>query len=152
MSNVGKISQVLNAYPVGSIYMSVNSTNPDELFGGTWEQIQGRFLLEQGSMVILRVQLAEKRIMRYLIAKCQATDTGLLLRPMTTETVQKLVLIVSIMGYRQMLVAIQKMTVMKIMDDIPSGLVAMAQGKLIEMSSRTIICNLISLYIWKRIA
>lgn len=49
MSNVGKMSQVLNAYPVGSIYMSVNSTNSGELFGGTWEQIQGRFLLEQGS-------------------------------------------------------------------------------------------------------
>lgn len=49
MSNVGKMSQVLNAYPVGSIYMSVNSTNPGKLFGGTWEQIQGRFLLGQGS-------------------------------------------------------------------------------------------------------
>ena len=49
MSNVGKMSQVLNAYPVGSIYMSVNSTNPGELFGGTWKQIQGRFLLGQGS-------------------------------------------------------------------------------------------------------
>ena len=71
---------------------------------------------------------------------------------MTTETVQKLVLIVSIMGYEQMLVAIQKMTVMKIIDDIPSGLVVMAQGKLIDMSSRTIICHLISLYIWKRTA
>ena len=32
-------------YPVGSIYMNVNSTNPGTLFGGTWEQIQGRFLL-----------------------------------------------------------------------------------------------------------
>ena len=32
-------------YPVGSIYLSVNSASPDTLFGGTWEQIQGRFLL-----------------------------------------------------------------------------------------------------------
>ena len=32
-------------YPVGSIYMSVNSTNPASLFGGTWEAIGGRFLL-----------------------------------------------------------------------------------------------------------
>lgn len=32
-------------YPVGSIYMSVNSTSPSTLFGGTWERIQGRFLL-----------------------------------------------------------------------------------------------------------
>lgn len=32
-------------YPVGSIYMSVNVTNPKELFGGTWERIRGRFLL-----------------------------------------------------------------------------------------------------------
>lgn len=36
-------------YPVGSIYMSVNATNPKELFGGTWEQIQGRFLLGMSS-------------------------------------------------------------------------------------------------------
>ena len=36
-------------YPVGSIYMSVNATNPKDLFGGTWEQIQGRFLLGMSS-------------------------------------------------------------------------------------------------------
>lgn len=38
-----------NVYPVGSIYMSVNSTNPENLFGGTWEQIQGRFLFGMNS-------------------------------------------------------------------------------------------------------
>lgn len=36
-------------YPVGSIYMSVSETSPATLFGGTWEQIQNRFLLAAGS-------------------------------------------------------------------------------------------------------
>lgn len=35
-------------YPVGSIYMSVNSTSPADLFGGTWEQLKDRFLLAAG--------------------------------------------------------------------------------------------------------
>jgi len=35
-------------YPIGSIYMSVNSTNPATLFGGTWEQIEDTFLLGSG--------------------------------------------------------------------------------------------------------
>ena len=39
---------VNDIYPIGSIYMSINSTNPSTLFGGTWEQIKGRFLLGQG--------------------------------------------------------------------------------------------------------
>lgn len=38
-----------NVYPVGSIYMNVNSTNPKTLFGGTWVQIQGKFLLGMSS-------------------------------------------------------------------------------------------------------
>lgn len=37
------------AYPVGSIYMSVNSTDPKTLFGGTWVQIKDRFLLAAGT-------------------------------------------------------------------------------------------------------
>ena len=36
-------------YPVGSIYMSVNSTSPQTLFGGTWVQLKDRFLLGAGS-------------------------------------------------------------------------------------------------------
>lgn len=39
----------LDSYPVGSIYMSVNSTSPADLFGGTWEAMPaGRVLLAQG--------------------------------------------------------------------------------------------------------
>ena len=49
-----KISQeILNIiYPVGSVYMSTNSTNPSTLFGGTWEQIKDRFLLACGDAYI----------------------------------------------------------------------------------------------------
>lgn len=36
-------------YPVGSIYMSVNSTSPATLFGGTWQRIEDTFLLAAGS-------------------------------------------------------------------------------------------------------
>ena len=36
-------------YPVGSIYISVISASPAELFGGTWEQIKDRFLLAAGN-------------------------------------------------------------------------------------------------------
>lgn len=35
-------------YPIGSIYMSVNSSNPGTLFGGTWQQLKDRFLLGAG--------------------------------------------------------------------------------------------------------
>ena len=35
-------------YPVGSIYLSVNSTDPSTIFGGTWEQIKDQFLLSAG--------------------------------------------------------------------------------------------------------
>ena len=32
-------------YPVGSIYMNVNNTNPKLLFGGEWTQLKGKFLV-----------------------------------------------------------------------------------------------------------
>ena len=35
-------------YPVGSIYLIVNNTNPGTLFGGTWQQIKDAFLLSAG--------------------------------------------------------------------------------------------------------
>ena len=34
----------LDAYPVGSYYISGNSTSPASLFGGTWHRIESRFL------------------------------------------------------------------------------------------------------------
>ena len=38
----------LDAYPVGSIYMSWSSTSPASLFGGTWTQLVDRFLVGAG--------------------------------------------------------------------------------------------------------
>lgn len=36
------------AYPVGSLYMSAESTSPASIVGGTWEQIKDRFILAAG--------------------------------------------------------------------------------------------------------
>lgn len=46
-----KLSKALtlnSVYPIGSIYMSVNSADPGSLIGGTWERIKDRFLLSAG--------------------------------------------------------------------------------------------------------
>ena len=43
-------TDLLSIYPVGSIYMSMNDTNPSTLFGGVWEQIKDRFLLSSGDI------------------------------------------------------------------------------------------------------
>ena len=50
-NQISNISSTMfdNIYPVGSIYMSVNNTNPSNLFGGTWTQLKDRFLLGAGS-------------------------------------------------------------------------------------------------------
>ena len=32
-------------YPVGSVYMSVQNTSPSVLFGGTWNKIEGKYIL-----------------------------------------------------------------------------------------------------------
>lgn len=32
-------------YPVGSVYISFNNTSPEDFLGGTWTQLQDRFLL-----------------------------------------------------------------------------------------------------------
>lgn len=53
-------SGVLGAYPIGSIYLSVNNTSPASLFGGTWEKIQDRFLLASGSSYSLGATGGEK--------------------------------------------------------------------------------------------
>lgn len=39
----------LDAHPVGSLYLSLNSTSPAALFGGTWEQIKDTFILAAGN-------------------------------------------------------------------------------------------------------
>lgn len=45
-----KTADLLNkVYPVGAIYMSVNDTTPASFLGGTWEQLQDRFLLASGN-------------------------------------------------------------------------------------------------------
>ena len=47
LKSAGAIRQVPMVdmlYPVGSIYLTLNATNPSMLFGGTWEQVKGRFL------------------------------------------------------------------------------------------------------------
>ncbi len=49
-------------YPIGSIYMSVNSTNPSTLFGGTWAQLKDRFLLGVGDSTTVNATGGSKTV------------------------------------------------------------------------------------------
>ena len=47
---VAKINNLVNIiYPVGSIYISTNNVSPATFIGGTWEQINDKFLLAGSS-------------------------------------------------------------------------------------------------------
>ena len=49
-NSTGSINIVDMIYPIGSIYMSVNNMNPENLFGGLWERIgQGRTIVGEGT-------------------------------------------------------------------------------------------------------
>ena len=53
LSIIGDIGfNIDKIYPVGSIYMSINSASPADLFGGTWEQLKDRFLLSAGDSYV----------------------------------------------------------------------------------------------------
>ena len=43
----------IKIYPVGSIYISTSAESPADLFGGTWEKIEDRFLLASGDQYAL---------------------------------------------------------------------------------------------------
>lgn len=46
---IGALTSILAAYPIGSIYMSILSTDPASLFGGGWQRIEDLFLLAAGN-------------------------------------------------------------------------------------------------------
>lgn len=51
-SSIGALQSsdlLTKVYPVGSVYMSTNSTSPASFLGGSWTRIQDKFLLSAGS-------------------------------------------------------------------------------------------------------
>lgn len=76
-------------YPVGSIYISLQSTNPGTIFGGTWQQIEGLFLLGAGGSYIAGNTGGEDRVTLQtteLPAHAHAVEKQYLHRLDTTDT------------------------------------------------------------------
>lgn len=70
-------------FPIGYIYMSVDSTNPSTYFGGTWTQISDKFLLAAGSTYsaggtggAATVTLTENQIPSHRHSFSTTTDSG----------------------------------------------------------------------------
>lgn len=53
MRGLGKTAPPSGVMPVGSIYLSLTTDNPTNLFGGTWERIKDTFLLAAGDTYAL---------------------------------------------------------------------------------------------------
>ena len=70
------LTQIFDAlYPVGCIYQSTVSTNPAELFGvGTWEAIQGRFLLAESGATYLAGEMGGEAEHMLSIAELPSHD------------------------------------------------------------------------------
>lgn len=45
VSSQSQVASPLDAYPVGAIYLSMSATNPQTLFGGKWQKLEGNFLM-----------------------------------------------------------------------------------------------------------
>ena len=76
---------LLKAHPVGSIYISMNDTDPAELFGGSWEPLKDRFLLaagdtytggDTGGEATHTLTVAEMPNHRHLTAKGSVSDSS----------------------------------------------------------------------------
>lgn len=46
IARTSQIPSILDAYPVGAVYISKSSTSPASLFGGTWSAIESGYFLE----------------------------------------------------------------------------------------------------------
>ena len=52
----------IRCYPVGSLYLTTSSVDPQSLFGGRWEQLKDRFLLAAGDTYLPGATGGEARV------------------------------------------------------------------------------------------